>query len=128
MPKPIAAIPVTKERLCMTFPPVLCSPTFWPDELQISAVNRPHPVSDLRRVQCVAIGAEHLIRRIAATVRPHERADVLPDDLAFLGNLEYAPPLPFTNQRIAARQALRAADVRAEERIGGLGAILPHRF
>src|SRR5690606_37782995 len=53
--------------------------------------------------------------------RPGELGkDVLPDDVAFGRDLEDPAVGPLGDQRIAVRQALRAADVRREERARGV--------
>ena len=54
--------------------------------------------------------------------------DVFPNDFAVGRDLEQPAPLALADQRIAAGKPLRAADVRAEERIVRLATILPHRL
>src|SRR5258708_3283032 len=92
-----------------------------------SSNGRVDPISDLRGIDRIAGSAKNPVRGIADAIRPHERADVLPDDLAFVCHLEQPAPLAFADQRVAVGQALRTADVRAEQSIRRPGTILPHR-
>lgn len=82
----------------------------------------------MRRIGRIAVGAEHLVRGIAEAVCAHERTDVLPHGVALRRHLEQAAPLALADQRVAAGEPLRTADVRTEERIGRLAAIFPHRL
>ena len=65
----------------------------------------------------VAVYPERRVAQVAsAPVGREERVDVLPHDLAPVRHLEQAPVRALADERVAVRQPVSAADVRAEER------------
>src|SRR5688572_19908755 len=62
----------------------------------------------------VPVGTEEVIRRRRRRAA-HERVDVLPDDLALVGNFEDAAEDTLTDQGIPVGQTLTVRELRAKE-------------
>ena len=77
-------------------------------------------------VWAIAIGTEDQVDSAVALILPKEGVDVLPDDLALVGDLKEPALHPLTNERIAIGQPLRAADKEAEKLPRGPRLVFPH--
>src|SRR5262245_51609411 len=84
--------------------------------------------TDFGRIGRVAVGAEDRVGQNARPLLPLMRVDVFPHDLACWCDFEYPPPLALADQRMARAEALRTANVRAEERPRRGALVLPHRL
>src|SRR5262245_16959009 len=76
-------------------------------------------------VWAIAIGAKDQVDAPVALILPEEGVDVLPDNLALLGDLEEPALHPLTNERVAIGQPLRAADKEAEKLPRGPRLVFP---
>src|SRR5258707_2070702 len=73
---------------------------------RMSSMDGPDPIADLPRIGSVPVGTEYLVRRVAVSIRGHERAHIFPDNVAPARHFDEAPPLTLANQASSAGEAL----------------------
>jgi len=93
-----------------------------------SDLNASEAATDLRRFAVVAISAEYPIDEDTRALRTVERVDIFPNDIPAWGHFENSAPLALADKRVPRVQALRAADMRAEEGPTRISLVAPDFF